>query len=392
MHVIFVNYGDFEGPSGIHIFHLANALVSLGVKCTAVVPGCAEGADQFGSPRFSTYSISTAHRLLPPEDRQVIHAWTPRETTRTMTEQLRRRLGGIPYIVHLEDDEESILNAYLGSGSQLRGLWRRFRLRFGRPKRPLPCPGRYRRFIERADAMTLIAEGLKGCVPHPLPHLIFHPACEEEVFKLPLDADQVLRRKLAISPEDIVITYPGNTHAANRQDVLGLYEAVWILRSRGRKVRFIRIGKDHVHFSNPFPALLADAYRYLPNVPSRKIPDYLAAADILVQPGAAGVYNDHRFPSKLPMFLASARAVVSGNGAWVDGLSDGRNAVIVREPTPATLADAIDELIKDPEKRRQIGQNGREYARARFSWLENARRLSDFYTSVFTHRRIQIRS
>ena len=40
------------------------------------------------------------------------------------------------------------------------------------------------------------------------------------------------------------------------------------------------------------------------------IPVYLSIADILIQPGKAGLYNDYRLPSKIPEFLFMKKPVV----------------------------------------------------------------------------------
>ena len=42
-------------------------------------------------------------------------------------------------------------------------------------------------------------------------------------------------------------------------------------------------------------------------VPKARLPRLLALADVLVQPGRAGAFNDYRLPSKLPEFLAAKR-------------------------------------------------------------------------------------
>jgi glycosyltransferase involved in cell wall biosynthesis len=46
------------------------------------------------------------------------------------------------------------------------------------------------------------------------------------------------------------------------------------------------------------------------------------------------------------------------------------------------LAAAINSLLDDPERRRQMGQRSRERVERLFSWTSVARRTYDFYQSV----------
>ncbi len=101
--VAFVNHADFRSNSGIHIFNLANNLVRLGVSCTVLVPHDAASVEWIGEPRFDVLEYRDVRRARPT----LIHAWTPRPVVRDMTTELVRRRH-IPYVVHLEDNEDVI--------------------------------------------------------------------------------------------------------------------------------------------------------------------------------------------------------------------------------------------------------------------------------------------
>ena len=173
MHVIFVNYREFQGPSGIHIFHLANALSDINITSTVLMPNKPESVKDFGEPKFKLMSFDQAEKnLRENSEADIIHAWTPRETTRWMTERLSHRFG-IPYIVHMEDNEEVIL-ASINLISRIGRIWQRIQAPFNVKPEPLPHPKKYREFISKAAGATLLIDKLKKYVPSHVLRDILH--------------------------------------------------------------------------------------------------------------------------------------------------------------------------------------------------------------------------
>ena len=381
MHVVFVNYADFQGPSGIHIFQLANALADLGVSSTAVVPNRPESVEIFGEPKFEVASFSEANKCLNDLKPNIIHSWTPRESTRWMTERLNRNLN-IPYVVHLEDNEERILSSYFDVSFFPLRLWRRLRLSLDVKNKPLPHPKRYNQFIAVASGATMIIDTLQKCIPRHLPTKVIWPACEEHIFSMPLEPNAAVRDRMGISREAIVVTYPGNVHNDNVEDVEGLYQAVRMLKDKGEKIVLVRIGRNFVPFANDISDMEEDCLFELGELPPRDIPQYVEAADILVQPGHDNSFNRYRFPSKLPMFLASGRPVILGNVNIAKYLTDGEDAVVLTESTSVEIADVIERLVRNPIERNAIGTAGRKFAGQQFSWKRTAERVLDFYEWV----------
>ena len=97
MNVLFVNYQDFTSNSAVHIFNLANELVGLGAGCAVGVPGDPTTIDLLGAPRFQVIDFGDARKGAlqfpdggPPS---LVHARTPREAVRELTEELGSRYG-----------------------------------------------------------------------------------------------------------------------------------------------------------------------------------------------------------------------------------------------------------------------------------------------------------
>ncbi|MGE4470467.1 MAG: glycosyltransferase family 4 protein [Desulfovibrio sp.] len=292
-----------------------------------------------------------------------------------MTTFLSCRLDA-PYLVHLEDNEELIYRTHVRPKKYtgIQGVLRRFLL----SRSSFIHPERYRNFLARSAAVTCITESLQEFVPQGVPSLTFWPACEPGFLDLPLEPDQQVRRELGISDNSCVLTYTGGVHAANREEVQTLYRAVAELNRRGRSVHLIRCG-------NAPPSLNHDALNSrdlvteLGELPPDRLMRYIAAADVLVQPGRPDPFNDYRFPSKIPMFLASGRPVILPATNIGLHLTHGENCLLLRQGTLVELVEALERLLADKDLRRGIGQGGRRFVRENLSWDKAGRQVLALY-------------
>lgn len=379
--VIFVNYARFGRASGVHIFHLANELEELGIRCTAYLPSDIKSTRTFGIPRFRVRTFRAAKLRAcfgVKAQRTLIHAWTPREGVRRLTETLSLRLGS-KYVVHLEDNEEAIRSAHMnGTGPNARSA---DLLRNGNFREDLSHPIYSRAFLEGAAGITCIVKQLADFAPADIPRHVFLPGCEATVFALSEQRNERIRAQLGYRKEDFVLVYPGNVHVANAEDVSALYAAVARLNDRGHSVRLLRIGEDHVRLDTARDGLQA-GWLTFSLVPDRAIPDYIEGADALVQPGRRNAFNDYRFPSKLPMFLASGRPVIVFNSNIGIALKDGENCLLLKDGDADEIAAKLELIINNKGLARRLGRSGRCLAREHFSWRRSAARLLEFYRYI----------
>ena len=116
--------------------------------------------------------------------------------------------------------------------------------------------------------------------------------------------------------------------------------------------------------------------------PREEIPRLMLAANVLVQPGRAGAFNDYRFPSKLPEFLWSGVPVVLPRTNIGRFLEDDINCVLLEEGHALDIAAKLEPLLCDPERRRRIGAAGREFALRDLTWTKATNQLKTFYHEV----------
>jgi len=81
--------------------------------------------------------------------------------------------------------------------------------------------------------------------------------------------------------------------------------------------------------------------------------------------------------------MACGTAVVaSRTGGIPEVVADGVTGLLVPPGDEAALADALNELIRDPARARAMGQAGRDRAVAEFTWESVARQTADLYARV----------
>jgi len=383
VNVLFVNYHDFTSNSAVHIFNLANKLVERGVACAVCVPYRKRTVAALGSPSFPSLNFADVWkgRVPFPDGRgpTLIHAWTPRERVREITELVAER-HACRYVVHLEDNEDFLTARHLQmSVSELRFVpLERLDQVVGDT---LSHPIRYREFLARAAGVTAIIERLLDFKPPTVPGAVIWPAFEEELFK-PQPPDPALRRRLGIREGDHVVVYPGNIHAVNAAEVTNLYLAVGALNRASVPVKLVRLGRD---FVAPLDESVAALRRHVIDVgyrPRREVPRFLALADVLVQPGRSDEFNDYRFPSKIPEFLAMGLPVILPHCNIGRHLVDGVECLLLKEGSALEIAGGLKRLFDDPDLRRGLGRAARAFAEKHFSWTNSAATLHAFYDQI----------
>ncbi len=118
MRLVIVYFGPFHVNSAIQAFHFASDLTDAGWQVTLAGIGD-PGADPRGRraelrvrhpPRPAGACTSASGAIRRPA---IALAWTPRENVRAATEAFTRGLG-IPYVVHLEDNEWHLYGEAVG--------------------------------------------------------------------------------------------------------------------------------------------------------------------------------------------------------------------------------------------------------------------------------------
>lgn len=380
LNVLFILPGSFASNSALHVAALANELDLAGHHCAVAVPHDLGTLTHHARPRFrGLLHREAASGVVFADGRgpHIIHAWTTRENVRTLAEQLRTRHGS-PVIVHLEDNEQEILALALG-----RPVAELARLTDAELARLVPAdlshPRHGREFLAAAAAVTVITDKLRELAPPGRPCHTIQPAADSRYF-YPRPRPEDFRRTLDRAPGETVLFYHGNVHAANAAEVRELYAAVLQLNRAGPPVTLIRTGLDQVDFLGPLAAEVAPHVLSLGQIlHHHHLPPLMALADVFVQPGQAGAFNDYRFPSKLPEFFALGRPVVLPRTNLGAQVRHGTDAYVLDRADAAGIAAAVTELRRDRALYDRLSRGAAAFAGQHFSWPRSAQALAGFY-------------
>ncbi len=378
--ILLVSHSDFPTNSAVHVHHYANELVKLGCDCIVAVPYNQDSVREMSDCLYSVIDYNQRDQLpskfkngLPP---QIAHCWTPREHVRKFCCQLSVQYD-IALIVHLEDNEECVTSRFLGIPLENFDTHAEKLLPHN-----LSHPQKYKDFLDTADGVTIIIDKLKDFVDPNIPYLNLFPGVNPLEF-YPRPPDFNLLEKLKISRESTIICYTGNVHLANQEEVRELYLAIGNRNRAGRKTILVRTGIDNnLAFLHKDDLWVKEYVREMGWVKREEIPSILSIADILVQPGKPDQFNDYRFPSKIPEFLAMGKPIVIPKTNVANYLTHLVNSFILSEVNCDSLVETIDFLMDNPEIRSKIVQGGLEYAKNYLDWGKNSEKLLWFYDSV----------
>jgi len=315
---------------------------------------------ELGRPDFQILSYRRIRqgKLAFPDGKgpDLVHAFTPRTPVRSLTDDVLRQYGG-RYVLHLEDNEAAVQAAVVAAHD----------------------PEAAAAFLNGASGISVVIDRLLELKPALVPGAVIWPGYDEALDR-PGRTREAVRGDVGLEDDQLALLYSGNVHEANVEEVASLYGAVAQLRSDGRDVVLVKSGWTDISASR-LPSL-GEAMRDVGWISRGRVFELLGGVDVLVQPGAPGAFNDYRFPSKLPEFLASGRPVVLPRTNIGLHLEEDVEALLLDEGGTAEIEEKVARLADDPELRQRLGTAGREFARRRLRWSSNVGEVVRLYESV----------
>ena len=166
-----------------------------------------------------------------------------------------------------------------------------------------------------------------------------------------------------------------------RKGIRFLLEAAAELKPQFPDIQVVLAGDG---FERPELARLAqelgigDAVTFLGWVPNTDLPPYYRAAAVSVIPSLEEGFG---IPAAEAMGCETA-VVASDAGGLPEVVENGVTGLVVPRGDSKALAQAIGSLLSDPERRRQMGQAGRERALRLFDWDRSAEQFEEIYREV----------
>ena len=383
--ILIVSHSDFPSNSSIHVHHFANELVKLGLNCVVAVPHDKSTIYTLKGNLYSVTQYSEIENItdffanhLPPD---LVHAWTPREHVRNYCYALSMKYE-FKLVIHLEDNEESVIERFLDISLEDWSTELDHLVPYN-----LSHPVKYKEFMATADGVTVIINKLKKFVPPSASTITLYPGVDREEF-YPQAKNTNLLKHLGIKNGTTILCYTGNVHLANVDEVRCLYLAVGKRNQAGKPTVLLRTGIDNnLQFLNDEQLWVKEYVIELGWVNRKKIPKILALADVLVQPGKSDEFNDYRFPSKIPEFLAMGKPVIIPDTNIGKDLSHQENALILESVDESSLPEMIDFVLDNHHLSNTLVENALKFVDNNLNWTNNGKNLYSFYQGLFAEER-----
>jgi glycosyltransferase involved in cell wall biosynthesis len=384
MNILLVAHCNFRGNSAMQVFSIACELEKLGHACAIAVPDSPETVYETGVPTFEVldYARARARGVRFPDGRgpDVVHAWTPREHVRTITEALVERYE-CAYAVHMEDNEVQIVRDELAhlTYDDLESLPEELVDVLIGPYRS--HPQRFPAFIAAADGYSCLIDRLMEFKPDPLPGVVFWAGFDRPFAEI-AKKDKAERARYGLREDEIVVLYSGNVHTSIVLDIKRLYVAMGLLRRRGHPLKLLRAGWTFAEIGLDERHGLGEYLVDVGFVPHHEVPAMVGASDILLQPGRSDPFNDYRFPSKLPEYLVSGRPVILPDSNIGKVLEDGHHVLKLYEGSIEEMMRHTEALIESKKLRKKLARNARAFALENLTWARAAAALDGLYREI----------
>jgi glycosyltransferase involved in cell wall biosynthesis len=212
--------------------------------------------------------------------------------------------------------------------------------------------------------------------------LVIRYGIDLKAFPNSLEARQRVRQELGISEEQPLCILVGRL-AASKGHTYYLQAAQQILK-RFPNTGFLIVGDGELKASlQEESEQRGIAERVLFTGFRRDVPDLLYAADVSVVPSVW----EEPFAYVLQESMAAARPVVaSAVGGTPEIVEDGVSGFLVEPCRADLLAEAISQLLADPDLRRSMGEKGRQRIERDFTVERMARDYEELYRSLLSPR------
>lgn len=176
-----------------------------------------------------------------------------------------------------------------------------------------------------------------------------------------------------------IVIYTGSL--ANFQGVDYLFEAMKGVCSKVKDSILLVVGND---IGGKYARLvrelgIEDSVCFVGDKPFSEIPDYLACADVAVVPRV----NCPGIPQKLTNYMMAEKAIVGFEGS-AKLLTHGVDGIVVANGDVDQMAEAIVNLLHDPEARERLGKKARATAREKYDWSILSKQVADIYSTLLT--------
>ena len=179
---------------------------------------------------------------------------------------------------------------------------------------------------------------------------------------------KLLMKKYKINDSKKVIMFLGNPR--EHKGVQILINAISMIKNKDIVLFIVGIGDNDNYgkkLTKTAKEMLGDKYKGFGIQPFEKIPEYLNLADIIIIPQKKNFATVGQIPAKVFDAMAMAKPIIATNVSDLPEILDGCGWIVEPE-NPEKLAEAIQNVLKNPKEAEEIGQKARQKCIEKYSW------------------------
>jgi glycosyltransferase involved in cell wall biosynthesis len=196
---------------------------------------------------------------------------------------------------------------------------------------------------------------------------------------VPLSRSSEVIRRLGLSDGDVVVMSVGR--------LIGWKGFQYGIRAASRlddrRVKYVIVGDGEFRQELEREAGelgMGDRVVFTGFVAAKEMPEYYSVADVVLFPT---IGDDDAFPNSLCEAMACGKPVVgTRKGGIPEGIEEGETGFVVEARDPGAIAAAMDDILRDPERRGSMGRRARERAVEHFSWDVIVKRLEGIFRNT----------
>ena len=177
-----------------------------------------------------------------------------------------------------------------------------------------------------------------------------------------------MRARLGARDDDFLVLHAGNM--GQKQALEHVVDAAGLFSNESRvHIALVGEGPQVPKLESEIARRGLRRIRLLPLLPAADVPAMLSAADVLLVSQRARVI-DSVLPSKTLSYMASGRPIIAAvdrRSATADLVLAAECGKVVAPEDAQALAEGIEQLQRDPDMCRRMGNNGRRHATETFS-------------------------
>lgn len=237
--------------------------------------------------------------------------------------------------------------------------------------------------ISRADRLVSVSSALKKAteaIERPNQEIkVIYNGCDINTFIFRQKDRHQIRNELGISDKEHVLIFVGSI--SKDKGIFELLDAFSRLYSTNINVHLVIIGNGPDR-SSIQSIVLSDKIRnnvhIIGKLPNHVIPKYLSASDVFILPS----YSEGLPNVVLEAMSCSLPVIASSVGGIPEAVVDGKSGILVEKKNADSLKIAIEYVIYNTKKAKEMGINGRKIVENKFTWPRNAEEVIQVYKEL----------